>query len=125
MEQTSKPTMIGVLNITAGVSGLIGGFVLLLLAVVGAGVLGATLDGDEQAFALLPLAFFLPLALMCLTAGAVAVWGGFAALNRTRWTLVILAGVAATVCFFPLGIAALVLTIMAENEFRASALPKG
>ena len=120
MEHSSKPTVIGVLNIAAGASGLIGGFVLLLLALVGAGVLGTVLDGEEQAIALIPLAFFLPMALMCLTAGIVAVWGGLAALNRTRWTLVILAGVAATVCFFPLGIAALVLTIMAENEFRGT-----
>ncbi len=120
MEHSSKPTMIGVLNITAGASGLIGGFVLLLIALIGTGVLGAVLDGNEQALALLPLAFFLPLSLMCLTAGAVAVWGGFAALNRRRWQLVILAGVAATVCLFPLGIAALVLTIMSESEFRAA-----
>lgn len=115
---SSKSTFAGIFDMTAGVMGLIGGIILLLFGLIGSGVMAHTLHGDEQTLALIPLAFFLPLALLCLISGALAVWGGSAALQRRGWPLVVLGGIAATVCFFPLGIAALVLTVMSEAEFE-------
>lgn len=120
MAQTSKATVAGVLDIVAGVSGLIGGIPLLVLALVGSGVLGTLPDPDLRPLAAIPLALFLPLALLCFVSGFVAIAGGIAAFNRRRWGLAIAGSVAAIFGFFPIGIAAVVFTILAEPEFQTN-----
>ena len=66
----------------------------------------------------LPLAFFGPMALMVLIAGAIAIIGGIKAIKRTSRAWNLAGAVAALVCCLPLGIASLVFTVMAEGEFR-------
>ena len=119
MAQTSKATVAGVLDIVAGVSGLIGGIPLLVLALVGSGVLGTLPDPELRPLAAIPLALFLPLAILCFLSGFIAIAGGIAAFNRRRWGLAIAGSVAAIFGFFPVGIAAVVFTILAEPEFRS------
>jgi len=120
MAETSKATIAGVCDIVAGIAGLIGGIPLLVLAVVGSGALGALPDPAVRPLAAIPLAFFLPLALMCFLAGVVAIAGGVAALNRRRWGLALAGSIAAVFGFFPAGIVAVIFTILAEPEFRAA-----
>ena len=119
MAQTSKSTVAGVLDVVAGISGLIGGIPLLVLALVGSGVLGTIPEPELRPLALIPLALFLPLALLCFLSGVLAIVGGFAAFNRTRWGLALAGSIAAVFGFFPVGIAAVVFTILAESEFRS------
>jgi len=111
MAETSKATVAGVCDIVAGICGLVGGIPLLVLALVGSGVLAALPDAEVRPLAVIPLALFLPLAILCFVSGVVAIAGGVAAFNRRRWGL----------GFFPVGIAAVVFTILAESEFRAEA----
>ena len=66
-------------------------------------------------------AMFLPLALLCFVSGVIAIVGGIAAFNRRRWGLAVAGSIAAVFGFFPVGIAAVIFTILAEPEFRASA----
>jgi nitrate reductase gamma subunit len=66
--ETSKATIAGVLDIACGVLGLIGGSVLLILGLVGAGVIAATVPSDLERLSILPLALFVPLSLMTLGA---------------------------------------------------------
>lgn len=123
MEQTSKALFAGVLSIISGVSGLIGGVFLALLAALGAGALGATGDAEAQAFWFVPAAFFGPLALLCLVTGGLAVAGGVAAVQRQRWALALVGSIAAVFSCFFLGLPAVILLILSEQEFRRPAVP--
>ncbi len=120
MAQTSKSTIAGVLDVVAGISGLIGGIPLLTLALVGSGVLGTLPETELRPLAILPMAIFLPLALLCFASGVVAIAGGIAAFNRRRWGLALAGSIAAIFGFFPVGLAAVVFTILAEDEFRSA-----
>ena len=117
MAQTSKATVAGVLDIVAGISGVLGGIPLLVIAVVGSGVLGTISDPNVRPLAILPMAVFLPLALFCFLAGVLAIIGGIAAFKSRRWGLAVAGSIAAVFGFFPVGIAAVIFTILAEREF--------
>ena len=116
----NKSTVAGILDITAGIFGLVGGIPLLVLAIGGASVLGMVDDVEANRVAFVPLALFLPLAVFCFVAGFVAVIGGIAAINRRRWGLAVAGSIAAIFGFFPVGVAAVIFTILAESEFRAA-----
>jgi hypothetical protein len=117
---TYKTTIAGILDIVAGASSLIGALVLFVIGVIGSGAIGIAGAHDQEVlpFAILPIAFFLPLAVMCLLIGAIAIAGGVAALNRRRMWLAVIGSIAALFAFFPLGIPAIILTIIAEKEFK-------
>ena len=119
MAQTSKATVAGIRDVIAGISGLVGGIPLLVMALVGSSVLAAVPEAEVRPLAIVPLALFLPLALLCFVAGIVAIAGGIAALNRRRWGMALAGSIAAVFGFFPIGIAAVIFTILAEPEFRA------
>jgi hypothetical protein len=72
---------------------------------------------------LLPLLIFYPLALLVFAQGAVAIAGGIAALNRRSFGLAVAGSIIAVLLFFPLGVVALILTVLAEPEFRSAAVP--
>lgn len=118
--ESNKGTVAGILDITAGIFGFVGGIPLLALALGGSILLGTIPEPEANAVAFLPMVIFLPLALLCFLAGIVAIMGGMAALNRRRWGLSVAASIAAVFSFFPLGVFAVVFTILAEPEFRAS-----
>ena len=117
---THKAKVAGALDVVAGISGMVAGIPLLVLALVGSGVLGSLAEPQLKPLAIIPLALFLPLAILCFLSGLLAIVGGIAAFNRRRWGLAIAGSIAAIFGFFPLGIAAIVFTILAEPEFRAA-----
>ena len=116
----NKGTIAGLLDITAGIFGVVGGIPLLVLGLGGAAVLGVVPEPEANRLAMLPIVLFLPLALLGFVAGFVAVLGGIAALNRRRWGLAVAGAIAAIFGFFPIGIAAVIFTVLAEPEFRAA-----
>ena len=118
--ESNKATVAGILDITAGIIGILGGIPLLVLAFGGAVVLGMVPEPEANRLAILPLALFLPLAIFGFLAGLVAIVGGLAAINRRRWGLSVAGAIAAIFGFFPVGIAAVIFTILAEPEFRAA-----
>ncbi len=120
MAETSKATVAGVCDVVAGICGLIGGVPLFVLAVVGSSVLGSVANPKLHILNLIPLALLVPLGLLCWLAGVLAIAGGIAAFNRRRWGLALAGSIAAVFGFFPVGIAAVVFTILAEPEFRAA-----
>ena len=121
-EHTPKPTIAGIFDIIAGIMSLIGACVLMVLCVIGSSAIGiaATEEPEILPFAALPMALFLPLALMCFVIGVVAIVGGIAAINRRRLWLAIVGSIAAVLSFFPLGVAAVILTALSEKEFERS-----
>jgi hypothetical protein len=120
MAETSKATVAGVCDIVAGISGIVGGIPLAMLAVVGSIALGSLPDPELHILNVIPLALFGPLALLCFVAGVVAIAGGIAAFKRRRWGLALAGSIAAIFGFFPVGIAAVIFTILAEPEFRSA-----
>lgn len=119
---TSKATIAGVLDITSGLMALIGSLVLSTIGLIGTGVLYAVPD-DMPPIQWLPLAVFGPFAIVTFFAGLIAVIGGIKAIKRVSWGWTLAGAVAALLCCFPLGIASLVVTVMAESEFRSRARP--
>jgi hypothetical protein len=117
---TSKSTIAGVLDIIAGVMSLIGACVLFLIGIIGTGAITTAGAHDPMAarMAFLPIAMFGPLALLCLVIGVLAVIGGIAAIRQRRFWLALVGSIAALFSFFPIGIPAIVLTVMAEREFE-------
>jgi len=106
--ESNKATVAGVLDITAGIFGFVGGIPLLVIAIGGAVAIGMAPEPEATRLAFIPLALFLPLSLLCFISGLIAIFGGVAA------------SIAAVFCFFPVGIAAIVFTVLAEPEFRAA-----
>lgn len=118
--ESNKGTVAGILDITAGIMGMVGGIPLLVLAFGGAAALGMIPEPEANRLVILPLALFLPLSLFCFVSGLVAVIGGISAINRRRWGWSVAGAIAAVFGFFPLGIAAVIFTVLAEPEFRAA-----
>ena len=114
---TSKATIAGVLDIASGLMALIGSIVLSAIGLIGTGVLYAVPE-DMPPIQWLPLAVFGPLALITFIAGTIAVIGGIKAIKRSSWAWTLAGAVAALLCCLPLGIASLVVTVMAEGEFH-------
>ena len=119
MAETSKATIAGVCDIVAGICGLVGGIPLLVLALVGSSLLAALPEAEVRPLAMIPLALFLPLAILCFVSGVIAIAGGVAAFYRRRWGLALAGSIAAVFGFFPVGVAAVVFTILGEPEVRA------
>jgi|AMFO01.1.fsa_nt_gi hypothetical protein len=120
--KTSLATLAGVLDIAGGVLALVGGLVLLVIGALGSTVL-ATAPDTPLPVRWFPALLFGGLALLLFVAGIIALIGGSCALRRSGWGWALAGAVAALVAFFPLGIAAIVCTVMGEDEIRQPAAP--
>lgn len=119
MPGTSKATIGGVLSVIAGGSAILGGVVLVTIGLIGSSALVLVHDPDlPQVVKFLPLLFFYTLAMLLFVSGGVAVAGGISALQRRSWGMALAGSIAAVLCVLPLGAVAVVLTVMAEGEFR-------
>lgn len=113
----TKSLVAGILDIASGLTALIGGAFMGGIGIIGTGVLIAVPD-DIPPIQWIPLAVFGPIALLILIAGAIAVIGGIKAIRRSSWPWTIAGAIASLLCCIPLGIIALVFTVMAEGEFK-------
>ncbi|MCG8458340.1 MAG: hypothetical protein MI919_18845 [Holophagales bacterium] len=124
METPWKSTAAGIFDITAGICALAGAIVVALLALGSGGFFGFietrpdTPTGAGLPFAVGVLLFgFVTLFLLAL--GGVATWGGIQAIRKESYGWSIAASIATMLVFFPVGLIAVVLTLMAETEFPA------
>jgi len=110
------PTVAGILDICAGGSSLIGSAVLAFLAVAARSVPnGVSEPIPEWPFAM-GFAMFFGLAALLLVLGLLAVVGGAHVLRGTHGLWPIVGAIAATLACPPLGVPAIVLTVMSEHE---------
>ncbi len=116
----SKGTVAGVLDIFAGAMALVGAAILAGMGVIASGAIAAA-PKDVGPLPALPLVIFVPLAALVLVMAVLAIAGGIAALRRSSYTWAVVGAVAATLACLPLGAVALVVTILAEDEFRPGA----
>jgi len=118
MEKTWKSTVAGILDIVAGALSLVG----LILVIVGTLTFMATGGTDL----LPPMPFPMPMgmtlifviAVPVLILAVLAIIGGVYALKRKKWGWALTGSIVTFFITWPLGIAAIVLTIMSKNEFE-------
>ncbi|MFC1932470.1 hypothetical protein ACFLXU_02410 [Chloroflexota bacterium] len=109
VKKTWRPTVAGILDIIAGGLSL---FVLFLFAI-----------GPMIIMPLNAGTFSLDLSLLLmvipgLAIEALAIVGGVFAIQRKKWGWALAGSIAAAIMPLPLGIAAIVLTVLSQNEFK-------
>ncbi len=116
MKKTWMPITAGILDIVSGGIGLI--IALLVLAgsvtflIVGGGITGLVPETP------LVLALLAGLAIPMAVVDIFAIVGGVCALKRKKWGWALTGSIAALFPSRPLGIAAIVFTVLAKNEFE-------
>jgi hypothetical protein len=114
--RTWMPTLAGVLEICAGITSLIGAAILGLIGSAALTIPDNIAESVPDWPFSLGVGLFGGLFSMLFALGALGVIGGTHALRRSSWIWAIIGAIAATLSCFPLGIAAIVLTVMSENE---------
>ncbi|MCW3133867.1 MAG: proton-conducting transporter membrane subunit [Methanophagales archaeon] len=112
-KETALPVIGGALNIVCGVFGLIGGYILLIM-------------GSMFFQFMLPLPMPTELGgnilivsgIVALILGAIAIYGGICATRRVKFGWAIGGGICASLSFSILGVAGLILIIVARAEFK-------
>ena len=114
MEKTNKPTTAGILNIIAGVLGLIWAICLFIGFGVVSGAIGIP-TGYIPGF--VP-GIVLSMAIPATVIAILALVGGIFAMQRKQWGWALAGSIAAIFAFLPLGIPAIILTAQSKNEFE-------
>ena len=96
-----------------------GGLKCFFALVVAYGIINQLSEHDYEF-----LAGALFLMVVATILGILAIVGGICALRRKRWGWTLAGAIAAIFPIFPLGIASLVLTIMARDEFERKPTPQ-
>lgn len=117
MNETWKSTLAGILDIIAGTLALFG----LIFFIIGILVFipASKISGIPVPIPMsLSLVLLFALAPVLLTAQILAIIGGIYAIKRKLWGLALTGSIAAVFCSSPLGIAAIVFTILSKSEFE-------
>ena len=122
MEKTWKPTVTGILDIVAGAFSLVG-LTLLIMGIAFFMITSATgglnLPGRlPMSVPMGPAALLVAIALPLLIADVLAIIGGIYAIRRKKWGWALTGSIAALFAAWPLGIAAIVFTVMSQKEFE-------
>ncbi len=117
MEKSWMPTVSGVLCIITGCLALFGFLMMALFAFFFFNA--PEFDVDEFPFQFVRLAFGIG-AIGALVLGWVSIFGGVSALQRRRWGWALAAAISSTLICPPLGVAAIILIILAEEELKAT-----
>ena len=115
MEKMTKSMAAGILDIVAGVVGLIGTVLLFIGFGVTSGVSGIP---AIAAITILVPGLVLGLTVPFAILGILAIVGGVYALRRKIWGLALAGSIAALLTSWPWGIAAVVFTATSKNEFE-------
>ena len=114
MERTSKPTVAGILSIISGILGLIVTIRLIGIAVTSGAM---NIPGTEAVPEYVSILIWIT-TIPSLSIGVLALIGGIFAVQRKKWQWALAGSIAAVFAFLPLGIAAVILTAQARNEFE-------
>lgn len=116
MDRSWIPTAAGVLDLLAGTLALVGFAALCFVNFV----LHAAPDIDPDDFGIVVAqSLFAAMAMAVLLLAVLSLVGGAFALKRQRWGWALAGSIAAALVCAPLGVPAIILTVMAEKELRA------
>ncbi len=118
---TTKSGAGGTLSIVSGAFGILSAaFVILFIDMFGAMF---SLPGfhslEIQGFLRVMVLFYVITAIAHVLLGALAIIGGIFTIRRQSWPLALAGAIAATITFYPTGIAAVIITIISREEFPA------
>lgn len=117
-DRTWMPTAAGILQIITGVAGLTGAGALTIALGIVLTVQRSEVHQPSDEFGLTLAASLLGALATCAgILGLLALAGGLSTLRRKSLAWALTGAIAATFCLMPLGIAALVLTVMGQGEF--------
>ena len=111
------PLVAGILDVVAGVAAFFGA----LFVGFAAAMVSTEAGGPDEVPITIVVVFLISLALFLLVIGALAIFGGAFTLRGGRWGWALTGAIAATVVCPPLGVPAVVLTILGESEIRGGA----
>jgi hypothetical protein len=121
METAWMPKVAGILDIVAGALGLFFSLMMALWFAVFS-IFFPMGSADFHDFHDFPMAlmaiFMIPWAILMFTAGILAIVGGIYTLRRKKWGLALAGSVAAFFGSAPLGVAAIIFTVLSKNEFE-------
>jgi hypothetical protein len=118
MQKTWKPLAVGILDIVAG---LLGVFSLIRTLQFFGFFYSLPICIAEPDCPMSVMTFSLILvAVSVLAVDILAIVGGICALRRKKWGVALAGSIAACFCAAPLGIAAIILTVLSKNEFEQS-----
>jgi len=122
-----KATVGGILSIVSGALGVLGGLILLMIALAGTSFFNSRVFydvtvADERVFHFV-VAIYAVMGIIGLIVGALAIVGGVFSIQRKRWGWALAGAIASVFAFFPTGIAAVILVAMGQQEFAQGAVP--
>lgn len=110
---TNRPKVAGILSIIAGtIMGIMG--IQMIYSSYITIVTGTIPEALGEEFILAVIIWTVVFLIIAL----VAILGGFQAYKRQRWRLSLIGAICSLVCFFPLGIPAIILLLISKDEFE-------
>lgn len=118
MERTAKPVIAGICSIVAGALGVLSSIGFF----IGSSVMGSFMMGAIRDIPRMMPGILIIIGVLLLIVSVIAIVGGIYALKRQLWGLALAGAILAIFSFYPpvgllLGIAAIVLLILAKAEF--------
>ena len=122
MDKSWMPIVAGILEIISGVFGLLGGAIVAVAFAIFSAVTQQQGGYRPEDF-LSPViaSIFTSVALSAVIFGLLALIGGICATRRKSWGWSLTGAIAATLCALPLGIIALIIIVMSQEQFRKTA----
>ncbi len=123
----NKAKIAGILSIVSGAFGIVGFFVLVMIALF-LGVSGGILSTDQtlnealggvQVIGILQT-IYLVYGIICLILGVLGIIGGVFSIRRKAWGLALAGAIAGVFTFLPAGVAAIIFVVMGKGEFSRS-----
>jgi len=119
--RTRKPMVVGILSMVAGLFSLLGGiFVVILIFAVRSEQLFSGFFTDlfpTELHGFVQVVWAMS-AFWCVVAVVMELLGGICAFKRQKWVLTLIGSCIAVLVMFPLGIPAVILTVLSQNEFK-------
>jgi hypothetical protein len=117
MERKWMTLTAGILDIISGISGILCGLLLIILAIA-SGLLMEYLDAIIPQFILIII--FLMAGIPYLILGALALTGGIYCLRRQKWGMALTGAITSLFIIPFLGIASIVFTALCRKEFNSN-----
>ena len=114
MERTSKPIIAGILEIIAGLLGLLAALSLFIVV----GMTGGSLDTPMGPLQAPVPGLIMSSGIVTIVLAILSLVGGIFALQRKMWGLVLAGSIGALLTAFLLGIPAIILTAISKKEFE-------
>jgi hypothetical protein len=113
----NKPQLGGIFSIVSGAIGALMGLGILIIPIFMTAAIYSEPFPESRFFVGFTWLIYSALSLYYVALGALAIVGGIFALKKIRWGWALAGAIAASMCFFYLGIVAVIMVSMSQAEF--------